>query len=598
MFAKVSERLMHFVRWGLAIGWLILIASLFYDPISAYLSEPHRLLGPKSADICFEFQGQCQPLIAYPVGARIFWGMVVPSSILILLVFGHEAWRRICPLSFFSQIPRALGWRRQRLVQENSWLHRNHQYLQFFLLFLGLNVRLLLVNSDRLLLGIFLLLTIFCAITIGLLYGGKTWCNYFCPMAPVQTIYSEPSGLFTSVAHTASPRSITQSMCRTMNQDGSEKSACVACKSACMDIDSENSYWSKINQPEQKLLYYAYLGLAIGFYLYFGLYSGNWNFLSAGVWNETNQLSTLLGPGFYLNGHAIAIPKLIAVPLTLTLFSVATHALGLRLEKAYKRYHKKIKRPLSLSQVHHRLFTLFSFVAFNALFFLGVRPTLGWLPAIVQPLLSWGAVLASSLWMVKIWRRSEQQYLKERDGNLLRRQLQKMAIDFPKCLDGRSLEELNPDELYALAKVLPDISYQYRLQVYSGILNEALTQGNIRPSKSLKVYQDLRQRLGINDLEHYQLVEQICQERPNLFALSQGRKLDAEATVSRNLKPNSLGVDVTRRCPSSQIQSLAIASKNLPVRQLTQSETDPTIQRSLSEITRRRASKRDVNRKE
>jgi polyferredoxin len=60
-----------------------------------------------------------------------------------------------------------------------------------------------LVNSDRLLLGLFLLLTIASAITVGFLYGGKTWCNYICPMAPVQMVYSEPSGLLTSVAHTA-----------------------------------------------------------------------------------------------------------------------------------------------------------------------------------------------------------------------------------------------------------------------------------------------------------------------------------------------------------------------------------------------------------
>ncbi len=35
--------------------------------------------------------------------------MVVPSAIFVVLVFGHEFWRRICPLYFFSQLPRALG---------------------------------------------------------------------------------------------------------------------------------------------------------------------------------------------------------------------------------------------------------------------------------------------------------------------------------------------------------------------------------------------------------------------------------------------------------------------------------------------------------
>jgi hypothetical protein len=42
------------------------------------------------------------------------------------------------------------------------------------------------------------------------------------------------------------------------------------------------------------------VGLVIGFYVYFGLYSGNWQFLFGGVWNETNQFSTLFAPGFYI----------------------------------------------------------------------------------------------------------------------------------------------------------------------------------------------------------------------------------------------------------------------------------------------------------
>jgi polyferredoxin len=547
MFAKIPERYMHLVRWGLSLGWLVLIASMFYDPISAHLTEPNHIFGSSSANTCFEFQGECRSLDPYPLGARIFWGMVVPFSIMTLLVFGHEAWRRICPLSFMSQIPRALGWQRKHLVQENAWLHRNHSYLQMGLLFLGLNIRLLFVNSDRLLLGIFLLLTIFCAIVVGFLFGGKTWCNYFCPMAPVQKIYSEPSGLLGSSAHTAPPMSITQSMCRTIDKNGQEKSACVACKSPCMDIDAENAYWSKIEQSERKLLYYGYLGLVIGFYLYFWLYSGNWRFLSGGVWNETNQLATLLSPGFYANGKAIPIPKLIAVPLTLTVCSGATYAIGLRIEKAYKRYNKRFKRPLPLEQVQHRLFALFTFAAFNFLFFLGVRPTLGWLPPVAQPLLSWGAVLASSLWLFKNWQRSAQQYAKERDGHLLRRQLKKLAIDFSQFLEGRSLEDLNPDELHALAKVLPSFTHQYRLQVYTGVLKEALGQGSVNPARSLKVFQSLRQELGINDQEHWKVLDKLCQENPNLFASHRGQVSDTAVTVRRPLERGISQTELTKR---------------------------------------------------
>ncbi|MDJ0637175.1 MAG: hypothetical protein QNJ34_28640 [Xenococcaceae cyanobacterium MO_188.B29] len=584
-FAKVSEKQMHLLRWFLAIGWLVLITSLFYDPISAYLTEPHQLFGPKSADTCFEFQGQCYPLVPYPLGAKIFWGMVVPLSIITLLVFGHEVWRRICPLSFFSQIPRAMGWQQKRTIQENSWLYRNHLYLQSFLLFLGLNIRLLLVNSDRFLLGVFLLLTIFSAIIVGFLYDGKTWCHYFCPMAPVQTIYSEPSGLLSSEAHTTPSRSITQSMCRTTNESGSEKSTCVGCKSACMDIDAENSYWSKIERPDQKLLRYAYLGLAIGFYLYFGLYSGNWNFLAAGVWNETNHLSTLFAPGFYINGQALPIPKILAVPLTLSLSSGITYILGLRIEKAYKRHNQKLKRPLSLKQINHRLFTLFSFAAFNSLFFLGVYPTLGWLPWIGQQLLSWGALLASILWLVKVWQRSKKRYLKERDGNLLRRQLQKLEINLSRHLDGRSLNELKTDELYALAKLLPDFSNSHRLQLYSDTIKEALEQRRVTISRSLEAFQSLRQELEISKAEHWKLIERICQDNTKLFAVNLGQISDTEVTVISPLNPNAAQADMTVKRPFSQVKTERIAdlnSPNSPTIKPTKSEIEPTVRRSDS----------------
>ena len=222
MFNKISERQMHYVRWLLAIGWLILIFSMFYDPISHHLTDPnypHMLLSPfriKKELGCVKFQDICDDLEPYALGARIFWGIIVPIAIFGILVFGHEAWRRICPLMFLSQIPRALGWQRRHpifdpitntvrselvTISKSSWLGRNSLYIQFGLLFLGLNIRLLFANSDRLALGVFLCLTILAAITIGFLYAGKSWCHYFCPMAPVQAVYTGPRGLLGSEAH-------------------------------------------------------------------------------------------------------------------------------------------------------------------------------------------------------------------------------------------------------------------------------------------------------------------------------------------------------------------------------------------------------------
>jgi hypothetical protein len=111
MITTVPEHKIHRFRWVLALGWLILIFSAFYDPLSLWLTNPDNLASPirVNPDVCISVQGKCLQQVAYVLAPRIFWGMIVPLSIIILVVGGHETWRRICPLSFFSQIATRLG---------------------------------------------------------------------------------------------------------------------------------------------------------------------------------------------------------------------------------------------------------------------------------------------------------------------------------------------------------------------------------------------------------------------------------------------------------------------------------------------------------
>jgi len=212
---------MHRVRWVLTLGWLLLIASLFYDPITILFTDPSNSASPfhlhpeinTDPDRCVKIREACMYQSPYEMGALIWWAMIVPAGIFILLVFGHEFWRRICPLSFVSQIPRALGiQRRQKVIdpvtgetrrevvtiRAESWLGRNHIYVQFGLFILGLGIRILFINADRRALGGFLIASILCAILVGYLYAGKSWCHYFCPMAPVQMVYTGPRSLLGS----------------------------------------------------------------------------------------------------------------------------------------------------------------------------------------------------------------------------------------------------------------------------------------------------------------------------------------------------------------------------------------------------------------
>ncbi|HIK45444.1 MAG TPA: cyclic nucleotide-binding domain-containing protein [Leptolyngbyaceae cyanobacterium M65_K2018_010] len=548
MFAQIPEQRMHWIRWVLTSGWILLILSLFYDPWTAALTEPDHPWSPlRLTGECVEVQGQCVEQSPQPIGATLFWGAIVPSGIFILLVFSHELWRRICPLSFLSQIPRALGWQRQfkredaktgrvryelAKVRSESWLGRNFLYFQFAYLFIGLCGRILFFNADRWVLGSWLVFTIAAAIAVGYFYGGKSWCQYFCPMAPVQTVFSEPNGLLGSKAH-MSDRPMTQSMCRTVEPDGSEKSACVACQSPCFDIDAERTYWDGLQKPQESFMRYGYVGLVVGYFVYYYLYAGNWNYYFSGVWNrDPNQLGALMNPGLYLGGQPLPIPKLLAVPLVLGAFTLAAIGLG-RLIEGYMKaatWGRKTAHQPDLAQ--HRIFALCTFFAFNFFFFFAGRPLLLLTPGWVQFGFDGLVLFLSTLWLQKSWRRSPDLYARENLASRFRKQLAKLNLDVSQTLDGRSLDDLNVDEVYVLAKVLPDFTREKRHQAYKGVVREALEEGYIDSANSLDVLKQMRQELGVSDDEHQDILEELGVEDPDLLNPDRQRSLENQVRLS------------------------------------------------------------------
>jgi CRP-like cAMP-binding protein len=548
MFTQLPERRMHWIRWILTIAWLLVIVSLFYDPWTSALTEPNHAWSPlRLPNACVQVQGECLSEQPYPLGTTLFWGAIVPSAIFILLVFGHELWRRICPLSFLSQIPRALGWQRQfkrenqktgkvryelAKVNSDSWLGRNYLYVQFSWLFVGLCGRILFFNADRLVLGGWLLLTIAAAIAVGYFYGGKSWCQYFCPMAPVQVIYSQPGGLLSSKAH-MSDQSITQSMCRTVLPDGKEQTACVACQNPCIDIDAERTYWDSLRKPEASFLRYSYVGLVIGYFGYYYLYAGNWNYYFSGAWiRQSDQLASLFSPGLYLFGQAINIPKIVAVPLVLGGCTAIGYWVGQWIEKRARSYSRRHYPNLAIETIRHRIFTLSTFGIFNFFFIFGGRPLVQLLPWSVQYVYDLGLVLLSTLWLYKTWRRSPDLYSRENLASRFRKQLEKLQLNVSQFLEGRVLSDLNTHEVYILAKILPGFTREKRHQAYKGVVREALEEGYVNYSSSLEILQQMRQELGITDDEHRIVLEELGIEDPELLSPNRQRSLENQIRLS------------------------------------------------------------------
>jgi FHA domain/Cyclic nucleotide-binding domain len=423
VLARVPERRLRPWRWLIVVSWVALVASLFILPD-----------GP---------------------GLRLWWTVGIPAAILCFLVLGHDTWRRICPLSAINQIPRRLGIGRTAVVPADAWLARHALSLQFILLAGGVILRLTLLNHSPFALGCFLVATMAAALLVGFVSGGKTWCHYICPMAPVQVVYSGPSGLLaTGAARGASGPGLSQSMCR----NGRDEPICVACNAPCPDIDLEKSYWDRLATGERRLVVYGYLGLVAGYVAHL-------------------RLGLDLG---------LAAPAIIGS-------IVLAGGLGWLAE-----------RVLRVGETgQHRLMTLTTVLAFALLISLGLLPAL---PEVLRLPVTAAATAAIALWAWQAWARTRSAWQRTTLAGVLRRRLVQLPLDLTPHLGGRTLEQLSADEISVLAAVLPGLNQDLRHKLYQGVLSDAAAAGQLGSTAGDQLLSGLRTQLGIEEHEHHALL--------------------------------------------------------------------------------------------
>lgn len=537
MLSSASELKLRYVRAFLLACWLLLIFSLFWDPITHYLTDPANEFSPFAPWLSgIQIQGKWVDQNPYPLGNRIFWTMLVPLLPISFMVFGHETWRRICPLSFASQIPGYLNVRRMifadankterkvgllPLIGRNSWLAKNALYVQFGLLFLGLCCRLWFANSDRLGLAYLLLGVIALAVLTGYLWGGKTWCNYFCPIGVVQKIYTEPRGLLDSKPHIKIV-SLPQSMCRTPGVSG-DRSACVGCTPSCPDIDLEKSYWETYTNPQLKNIYFAFFGLIWGFYLFFYLYSGDWNYYFSGIWtHEDDILAALFQPGLFINDTLIDIPKIIAVPLVLGMFSALAIFLGNTISRAYIRLRVRMQPSVNTEALTHQVLIFTAYLAINSFYLFGGRPTLNLLPSLAIQVIDLVISGLSTVWLILALRRSALRFRHEGLAPLFVKQFRELKSDLSLFIGSRGLDDLNADEVCMLASAPGMQSDEARLTLYRDLLVE-YSEAGASPQILARIW-DAKARLGISLAEHLDLTNELQIYLPVTSSIDDGDK--------------------------------------------------------------------------
>jgi hypothetical protein len=522
MLSSTSEKKLRYVRGTLLAAWLLLIFSLFWDPLTHVLTDPANTFSPLAPWVsAVQVQGQWLDQVPYPIGNRIFWTLILPLLPLSFMVFGHEAWRRICPLSFVSQIPSYLKLRRMvyadeqktahkvgllPLISRTSWVAKNALYIQFSLLFLGLCCRLWFANSDRTGLALLLCAVLLLALLTGYWWGGKTWCNYFCPIGVVQKIYTEPRGLFDSKPHIKIV-SLPQSMCRTPGKGG-DRSACVGCTPSCPDIDLEKSYWETFKSPQLKHVYFAFLGLIWGFYTFFFLYAGNWDYYFSGIWtHEDGVYQALLKPGLFIADHAILIPKLVTVPLVLGLFVTFSIVVGNYLTRLYLAFRLRLDPKVDGDALTHQVLIFTAFLAINSFYLFGGRPTFNLLPSAFIQLIDLLIVSTTTIWFALALRRSALRFKHEGLAPLFLKQFKDLKADLSLFIGSRGVESLTPDEVCILAAAPGMQSDEARLAMYRDLLVE-YSEAGASPQILARIW-DTKARLQITLAEHLNLTNEL-----------------------------------------------------------------------------------------
>ncbi|NJR67341.1 MAG: hypothetical protein HC771_00765 [Synechococcales cyanobacterium CRU_2_2] len=125
----------------------------------------------------------------------------------------------------------------------------------------------------------------------------------------------------------------------------------------------------------------------------------------------------------------------------------------------------------------------------------------------------------SVLWICRTWERSPEHYNQESIADKLRRQLRKLPLNIELFLGDRTLESLSPEAVQTLAQTLPLATQKDRLMIYHGVLQEALDTGLVTTRSSLKLLNQLRLSLDIDDIQHDQFLGELidAQARPGDF---------------------------------------------------------------------------------
>lgn len=420
-------------------------------------------------------------------GRRLLWTCAIAALPAFWVAGGYHLWRRVCPLATTAQVGRLIGLGGER--KAGDWLATNYMFVQLGLMVVALSLRLTVTNGSAVWLAGFLAVVVVAAVVTSFVYTGKTWCNYLCPVGMVEKIYTEPSRLIGEMTSQCAP--------------------CTACKKHCPDIDLEQGYWKEMRESRRRIAYFAWPGIVLGFYVYYYLQAGTWDWYFGGQWTyDTAQPSRWLEPGLYFTD---AIPVVVAAPLTLIAFGAASFALfrageALLLAAWTRRAGEPSREGDDVpTRVRHSALVLAGLVAFNIFYFFGGQPTLREAPSWVVQGFGVLVVFASTLIFVRRARRSESDHVREKFARGILKRWQ--WGDAPVSDDLQDIYLVHTERTK---------EREQRLQAYKETVRDMVADGLVTRNE-LVILDSLRKQLGVSDKDHEKVLAQLSDEERQLF---------------------------------------------------------------------------------
>ncbi len=446
-------------RVFVGIYLFVVLLGLLDGPLARYLYSHHLVDDPVGS--------------RYLRATRIFWTMALPFAPMFMIVFGYYVWRKLCPIAVFTKLAARIPRAKQRRVP--PWFERWGYMVIFTVMYFSLGMRLLFTNGSGVFLGVFLILVLLGAFLTGLIFTGKTWCNFLCPIGLIEKVYLEPSGM--------GPGAKAQN---------SQCKKCTACKRHCPDIDVEMGYWKEKDILSRRMATYGWPGLVFAFYWAYWALRGSWEYYFSGVWTrEPSEWKNFFGPGFFF---APWVPKFIAVYIALALPTLVSWAVFFLLERYLRRRYGDERG------MHYTL-SIAAFVAFNLFYLFAGQPT--WRRVYIAGtqvgpyVMAFLSITLSSWFFMRRFHRREDEAVQERFA--------KRFVARWQWKDEKPPEDLR-EAFYVIKR--KEQEKEVGLRVYADTIRELMSEGVITRTE-LRIIEQVRAQFNISDADHEKVLQQL-----------------------------------------------------------------------------------------